>query len=71
VNTFRNVDERTTRPNSTIESAELVIGKRNDGVEVLFEEVGIHLKRHIGRKENDALLFDLLKACCDRRLRSY
>lgn len=54
------VDERATRPHARVERGELVVTNRDDGAEVLLEEVLVLLQRRVGVEEEHALGLEVL-----------
>ncbi len=56
----RHVDERAARPHGGVERGELVVAGRDDGAEVLLEELGVLAQRGVGVHEDDALRLELL-----------
>ena len=60
VDALRDVDERAARPHRGVERGELVVADRDDGAEVLLEELRLLLERGVGVEEEDALLLEVL-----------
>ena len=59
VHARRHVDERAARPHRRVQRGELVVAGRDDGAEVLLEELGVLLQRGVGVHEDDALALEL------------
>ena len=57
---FGHVHERSAGPDRAIEGSELVVLGRDDGREVLPEEIGVFLEPLVGAHEDDAYLRELL-----------
>ena len=60
VNALGNVDERAARPDRGVQRGELVVVRRDDGPEVLAEQVRVLLERLIRPEKDDALLLEVL-----------
>ena len=60
VHALRHVDERAARPHRGVERGELVVADRDDGAEVLLEELRLLAQRGVGVEEQDALLLEVL-----------
>src|SRR5699024_1178791 len=60
VDSWWNVDERATGPDSGVQRGEFVVTSRDDGTEVLLEQLWVRLECGIGIKEDNALLFKVL-----------
>ena len=57
---FGHVDERAAGPHRRVERGELVVADRDDGREVLLEELRVLAERRVGVEEEDALLLEVL-----------
>ncbi len=60
VHARRHVDERSARPDGRVERGELVVTGRDDGAEVLLEELRVLAQRRVGVHEDDALALEVL-----------
>ncbi len=56
----RDVDEAAATPHRCVERGELVVAGRDDGAEVLPDQVGILAQRSVHVAEQDALLLEIL-----------
>src|SRR5215203_6053469 len=56
----RDVHERAARPYGRVQRRELVVVRRDDGAEVLFDDVLVLALTRVHIQEDDALLFELL-----------
>ena len=64
------VDEAAAAPHRAVERGKLVVGRRDDGGEVLAHDVLVLAQAAVHVQEDDAELFPLLRAGCGRPLRS-
>src|SRR5207245_2438866 len=53
------IDKAATTPHRAVERCEFIIGWRNNGAEVLFDEVGIQAQRRIHISEDNAQLLQV------------
>src|SRR5699024_6323292 len=60
VDTRRHVDERATRPHRGVQRGELVVTGRDDGAEVLLEDLRVLPQRGVGVEEQHTLLLELV-----------
>ncbi len=60
VDTLRHVDEGAAGPHGRVQRGELVVTGRDDGAEVLVEELRVLLERGVGVQEDDTLLLQVL-----------
>jgi hypothetical protein len=60
VDALGDVDEGTAGPHGRVQRGELVVAHRDDGAEVLLEDLRVLAKGSIGVKEEDALLLEVL-----------
>src|SRR5215207_9021407 len=59
-NARRDVHERAARPHGRVQRRELVVVRRDDGTEVLLDDVLVLAQSRVHIQEDDALLFELL-----------
>ena len=59
VDALRHVDERAAGPDGGVQGRELVVPDRDDGTEVLLEEVLVLLEPGVGVEEDHALALEL------------
>jgi len=65
----RHVDERSARPHGGVEGSELVVVGRDDGAEVLTDEIGVLPQRRVHVHEKDAHLLEFLAVAVVDHLR--
>ncbi len=58
---FRNINEGSAAPASSVERAEFTIGDRNNRAKVFFENIREKLQTHVRGQENYAFLANFLK----------
>ena len=59
-NSWRDIDERTTRPDRSVECGELVVAGRDDRAKVLLDQVRVLAHGSVHVAEQDPLLFQVV-----------
>ena len=60
VNTFGNINERSTRPHRCVKGGEFIVAGGNDGAKILAEQLFVFAQGRVCVKEDHAFFFEVL-----------